>query len=173
MFKLRYDKDCEPRYMSTNSAACDLVARDQVVVAARGRAKVPTGVWIESVEWGSVPAGQIPELQLRARSGLAIKNGICLANGVGTVDADFRDEICVLLSNTSDEDFVVQKGDRIAQAVLSTVYRLGSVPVGEERCGGFGSTGIKNEIPSSRPPDPAFGMGGDVASEGSHNVAVT
>jgi dUTP pyrophosphatase len=101
---------------------------------------VPTGVWISSVNWEKVPLGLIPELQIRARSGLARKNGICLANGIGTIDADYRDEIGVLLLNLGPEDFRIERGDRIAQMVISFVGRIDGLPVGGSRVGGFGST---------------------------------
>ena len=82
----------------------------------------------------------IPELQIRARSGLAFKHGICLSNGVGTIDADYPDEICVLLSNTSTESFVIEKGMRVGQMTQNLVYRIQGLEVGGERTGGFGST---------------------------------
>ena len=140
MIRLRFDENCEPKYMTRASAGCDVVAREAVLVPAGGVARVPTGVWIESVDWDNCPKGQIPELQLRARSGLAFKFGITLANGVGTIDADFPDEIGVLLLNTAKTDFEVKQGMRIGQLVLNTVYQIPSLPVGGERTGGFGST---------------------------------
>jgi dUTP pyrophosphatase len=93
------------------------------------------------VEWSKVPTGFIPELQIRARSGLARKNAITLANGVGTIDADYREEIGVLLLNLGREPFKVQKGDRIAQMALNLVGRL-ELPIGGQRQGGFGSTSV-------------------------------
>jgi dUTP pyrophosphatase len=145
MFTFRYSSDLQaPRYGSSASAAADLVASEDIVIAPNnGRAKVRTGVWIESVNWDVVPEGAIPELQIRARSGLAAKHGVMLSNGVGTVDADYRDEICVLLTNTGTETFYIQKGDRIAQMAASLTWRLPELTVGGERQGGFGSTGVK------------------------------
>jgi dUTP pyrophosphatase len=94
------------------------------------------------VDWEKVPAGMIPELQVRARSGLAFKHGIMLTNGVGTVDADYKDEICVLLYNSGKDSFVIQKGDRIGQITLGLVRRMDALPIGGTRSGGFGSTGV-------------------------------
>jgi len=127
--------------MTEHAAACDLVARETVTVPARGVAKVPTGVWIADVAWDKVPSGSIPELQVRARSGLAFKHAISLANGIGTIDADYRDEICVLLVNHGEQEFVAQKGERIAQMAQTLVYPIECIPTKGKRAGGFGSTG--------------------------------
>jgi dUTP pyrophosphatase len=83
----------------------------------------------------------IPELQIRARSGLAFKYGIMLTNGIGTVDADYPDEICVLLFNSGTEPFIIQRGDRVAQITLNLVQRMTDLNSGGQRSGGFGSTG--------------------------------
>ncbi len=144
MFKLRYEEGCEPKYMTEHSAACDLVAREGVKVEAGKVALVPTGVWIESVDWALVPEGFIPELQVRARSGLARKSGISLANGIGTIDADYRDEIGVLLINHGSDTFEIQAGDRLAQMALNLVARIPGLPVGGLRLGGFGSTSVSS-----------------------------
>lgn len=141
MILLRFHEDCTPVYMTEHAAACDLLARETVTVPPRSVAKVPTGVWIADVEWSKVPSGTMPELQVRARSGLAFKHGITLANGIGTIDADYRDEICVLLLNTSDQEFVAQKGERIAQMAQALVQRIEKIPTKGKREGGFGSTG--------------------------------
>ncbi len=142
MFELRFHAECEPQYMTEHSAACDLVARESAVVKPGKVACIPSGVWIASVDWSKVPIGLIPELQIRARSGLARKHSICLANGIGTVDADYRDEIGILLLNLGTEDFQIAKGDRIAQMALSFVGRIENLRVGGVREGGFGSTSI-------------------------------
>jgi len=131
-----------PSYATAASAAADLRAASDYVIPPGERAKVATGVWIDRVDWEKVPKGMIPELQVRARSGLAFKHGIMLTNGVGTVDADYKDEICVLLYNSGRESFVIQKGDRIGQITLGLVSRINSLPIGGERSGGFGSTGV-------------------------------
>ncbi|RZA23416.1 MAG: dUTP diphosphatase [Proteobacteria bacterium] len=126
--------------MTEHSAACDLVAREAAMIPAGKVGLVPAGVWIESVDWAVVPEGFIPELQVRARSGLARKQAISLANGIGTIDADYRDEIGVLLINHGEETFVIQAGDRLAQMALNLVARIPGLPVGGLRVGGFGST---------------------------------
>ncbi len=140
MFKLRYSAGCRPEYMTEHSAACDLVAREAALLPPGKVVVVPTGVWIESVEWDKVPQGFIPELQVRARSGLARKASITLANGIGTIDADYRDEVAVLLINHGEEAYPIQKGDRLAQMVLNLVARIPDLPIGGQRMGGFGST---------------------------------
>jgi dUTP pyrophosphatase len=131
-----------PAYGTAASAAADLKAGCDLVITPGERGKVPTGVWIERVEWEKVPLGMIPELQVRARSGLAFKHGIMLTNGLGTVDADYPDEICVLLYNSGKEPFAIQKGDRIAQITMNLVQRLPGLAIGGTRTGGFGSTGV-------------------------------
>lgn len=141
MIRLRYDEESRPGYASTYSAGCDLKARTGGVIEPGQVALVPTGVFIEGFDSSAFPAGTYPELQIRARSGLARKHGITLANGVGTVDADYPDEIGVLLLNTSATTFSFSKGERIAQMVLSLVARIPGLPVGGDRQGGFGSTG--------------------------------
>ena len=130
-----------PSYATEYSAGADLKAAEECVIPPQGRAKVRTGVQIDRVDWASVPPGLIPELQVRARSGLAIKHGVMLSNGVGTVDADYPDEICVLLSNFGHDPFIIQKGDRIAQISLTYVKQISGLAVGGARTGGFGSTG--------------------------------
>ena len=131
-----------PSYATAESAAADLRASGEHVIPPGERAKVSTGVWIERVDWGKVPSGMIPELQIRARSGLAFKNGIMLTNGVGTIDADYKDEICVLLYNSGKDPFKIQKGDRIGQITLNLVSRIDTLNIGGVRSGGFGSTGV-------------------------------
>lgn len=135
--------DLMPSYATSASAAADLRAAAEMVIAAGDRGRVPTGVWIERVAWDQVPQGMIPELQVRARSGLAFKHGVMLTNGVGTVDADYPDEIGVLLFNSGKEPFLIQRGDRIAQITLNLVARMPQISAGGERSGGFGSTGAK------------------------------
>jgi len=127
--------------MTQHAAAADLRSRLPLVIQPGSRALVPTGVWISSVDWDVVPKGAIPELQIRARSGLAFRHGITLMNGVGTIDADYPDEIGVLLWNTGSEPFEVKVGDRIAQMILALAMRLPDAAEGERRTGGFGSTG--------------------------------
>lgn len=131
--------------MTTHSAACDLYSTQSLTVKSGCVEKVPVGVWIDSVDWELVPEGQIPELQIRARSGLALKSSIMLANGVGTVDADYPDEINVLLFNAGTEDFHIEPNMRIAQMALNLVHRVQSLSVGGVRKGGFGSTKVTSE----------------------------
>ena len=130
-----------PEYSTASSAAADLRSACDMVIAPSERGKVPTGVWIDRVDWERVPEGFIPELQIRARSGLAFKHGIMLTNGVGTVDADYPDEICVLLFNSGKDAFVIKKGDRIAQILINLVAKINGLSTGGTRLGGFGSTG--------------------------------
>ncbi len=146
MFRLRFRTGFEPAYMTEASAGADLKSTEHLVIPPGRVGRVPTGVFIELVEWHKVPDGFIPELQIRARSGLAFKKQITLANGIGTIDADYPDEICVLLINLGQEAFIVEPGDRIAQLVVNLVGRLPLTPISPElssaRTGGFGSTGI-------------------------------
>lgn len=142
MILLRSLEGSAPEYQTQASSAADLKSREDLTIAAGAKAKVATGVWIESVDWDSVPSNCIPELQIRARSGLAYKLGITLTNAVGTIDADYREEINVLLWNTGNENFTIKRGDRIAQLVLQLSVRIPNLKIKGERAGGFGSTGI-------------------------------
>lgn len=132
-----YDK--LPQYETPNSAGLDLRSTKTVVLKPRGRALVPTGLFI------ALPDGY--EAQVRPRSGLALKKGITVLNTPGTVDADYRNEIGVILFNTTDELFMIEQGDRIAQLVINKVEQLEWEEVDEldetERKSGFGHTGIK------------------------------
>lgn len=108
-------------------------------VPARGRAAVPTGIAV------ALPTGW--EGQVRARSGLAAKHGLCLTNGVGTIDADYRGEIVVLLANLSDTPYTIQRGDRIAQLLIAPVpdvrwHEVSALDDTDRGSGGFGSTGL-------------------------------
>ena len=127
-----------PRAHSEGAAGLDLVAAVDVVLAPRARALVATGVAI------ALPAGF--EGQVRPRSGLALKHGITCLNSPGTIDADYRGEIKVLLINLGDDEFAVTRGLRIAQLVVAPVARATFSPVlhlDETLRGvdGFGSTG--------------------------------
>ena len=134
-----------PTYATDGSAAVDLRAaieeNDPVTIAPGARAKIPTGLAI-ALENANVVA------VLAARSGLAIKSGINLANGIGVIDSDYRGEISVGLYNASDVPFTVHRGDRIAQLMFLPVYAANLIEAealdetarGE---GGFGSTGVK------------------------------
>ncbi|WP_373087907.1 dUTP diphosphatase [Sneathiella sp.] len=130
-----------PAYETDQSAGMDLRAaiEDEMEILPGDRALVPTGLKI------ALPAGY--EAQIRPRSGLALKNGITLPNSPGTIDADYRGEIGVILLNTGAESFVIGRGDRIAQMVVAPVLQaswieteaLDETARGE---GGFGSTGV-------------------------------
>ncbi len=118
----------------------DLLAAIQqpVIVAPGGRALIPTGLTI------ALPSGY--ELQIRPRSGLALRHGITLPNAPGTIDEDYRGEIAVIVLNTGHEAFVVERGNRIAQAVLAPVSRaewreVDALGATDRNDGGFGSTG--------------------------------
>lgn len=131
-----------PQYATALAAGMDVRAANEepVVLAPLQRVMVPTGLFVE------IPAGY--EIQVRPRSGLAAKKGVTVLNAPGTVDADYRGEICVILVNLSSEDFVIEKGERIAQLVLARHERIdweesGSLSESERGAGGFGSTGVK------------------------------
>lgn len=131
-----------PSYATEDSAGMDLKANiDQpVVLGPLERAVVPTGIFIE------LPSGF--EAQIRPRSGLAAKHGISIVNSPGTIDADYRGEIKVILVNLSNEPFSVNPGERIAQIVVARYEKVQWQAVEElgesgRGSGGFGSTGIK------------------------------
>lgn len=131
-----------PSYETIASAGMDLRANlsQPIVIEPMERALIPTGLFME------LPIGY--EAQVRPRSGLALKKGITCLNSPGTVDADYRGEIGVILANLSKETFVVENGERIAQMVIAKHERAEWVAVEElsttERgAGGFGSTGVK------------------------------
>lgn len=144
MINLKWQENYKPAYKTKFSSGADLKSRIEISIASKEVALVPTGVWIDSVEWESMPKGLIPELQIRARSSLAFKHGITLANAVGTIDADYPDEIKVLLWNTSEQNFKVSVGDRIAQIILNYTVRINQLDLGGKRVGGFGSTGLSD-----------------------------
>jgi len=130
-----------PGYMTAGASGMDLLAAvDEPHVLLPGkRALVPTGLQL------ALPPGN--EAQVRPRSGLAIKHGVTVLNSPGTIDADYRGEIKVILANLGEDPFVVQRGDRIAQLVFGRVYRAALcevevLPETERGEGGFGHTGI-------------------------------
>ncbi|NER13213.1 dUTP diphosphatase [Leptobacterium flavescens] len=131
-----------PAYETEASAGMDLRASltDPVTLKPLERAIIKTGLFIE------LPIGY--EAQVRPRSGLAAKKGISVLNAPGTIDADYRGEIGVILVNLSNEDFVVENGERIAQMVIARHERADWEEVSElsetsRGAGGFGSTGVK------------------------------
>ena len=129
-----------PAYATPGAAAMDLLAAVDapVTVPPGGLVLIPTGLKV------ALPAGH--EWQIRPRSGLALKHGVTLVNSPGTIDADYRGEVGVILLNTGAEDFVVERGMRIAQAVLASVVcaafeEVVMLPETDRGEGGFGSTG--------------------------------
>lgn len=131
-----------PDYATAGAAGLDLLAAvsDPLVIPPGGRALVPTGLRI------ALPDGY--ELQVRPRSGLALKHGIVLPNSPGTIDSDYRGELQVIVMNAGSTAFTVERGMRIAQAVLAPVVRLAwveteSLDATARGEGGFGSTGVR------------------------------
>ena len=131
-----------PAYATEFAAGLDVRAdnAEPIVLKPLGRAMVPTGLYLE------IPAGY--EVQVRPRSGLAAKKGVTVLNSPGTIDADYRGEVRVILVNLGTEDFVIERGERIAQLVLARHEVIEWEEVSEladtERgAGGFGSTGAK------------------------------
>lgn len=131
-----------PSYETAGSAGADLRAyiEEPITLQPGERRLIPTGLFVE------LPVGI--EAQIRARSGLAIKHGIGLVNGIGTVDSDYRGEWNVPLINWGQEPFTINNGDRIAQVVFTTYtvadFELAqSIDETERGAGGFGHTGVK------------------------------
>lgn len=129
-----------PRYMSAGAAGCDLAADvdDSLVLGPGDRIMIPTGLAI------ALPPGF--EAQVRPRSGLALRDGLTVLNAPGTIDADYRGEIHVLLVNLGARPVTIRRGDRIAQLVVAPVTRAcwretASLPPSVRADGGFGSTG--------------------------------
>lgn len=130
-----------PEYATVQSAGVDLRANlsEPVTLPPMGRALIPTGLFLQ------LPEGW--EAQVRPRSGLAIKKGVTVLNSPGTIDADYRGEVCVVLINLSGENFMVQDGDRIAQMVFSRFEKgefeqVEALDETERGAGGFGHTGV-------------------------------
>lgn len=131
-----------PAYSTEQSAGMDLRAwlSKPVVLQPMERALIPTGIYIE------LPQGY--ECQIRPRSGLALKRGLTVLNSPGTIDADYRGEVCVILANLSNEPQTIENGERVCQMVVARHSTVQWVPVEElgatERgAGGFGHTGSK------------------------------
>lgn len=138
--KKLHDKAVVPRYMTAHAAGVDLhaVLDEPLKLSLGERALVPTGLAME------IPDGF--EGQVRPRSGLALKKGVALVNSPGTIDADYRGEVGVILINHGQEQLVIEHGERIAQLVIAPVTRVAFAEVDElletERgAGGFGHTG--------------------------------
>ncbi|HOB82874.1 MAG TPA: dUTP diphosphatase [Bacteroidales bacterium] len=131
-----------PEYSTIASAGMDVRANleKDVIISPGKRALIPTGLYLE------IPVGY--EAQIRPRSGLAINKGISILNSPGTIDSDYRGEVCIIMINLSEEDFVIRDGDRICQMVISKHERAEWIKVDvleetERGSGGFGHTGKK------------------------------
>lgn len=136
--KKLHDDAVVPAYQTEEAAGFDLHSVDDYTLKSGQRALVETGLAM------ALPRGY--ELQVRPRSGLAFKHGVTVLNSPGTIDSDYRGEVKVLVVNLGDEEFVIQKGERIAQAVLKAVIQASFDEVAEldetlRGAGGFGSTG--------------------------------
>ena len=133
-----------PDYATAGAAGMDVVAAEDVEIAPGARHAVATGLAI------AIPPGF--EIQVRPRSGLALKHGVTVPNTPGTIDSDYRGELKVILINHGHATFVVQRGDRIAQLVLAPVTRASWIEADELDAtargeGGFGSTGGLSALP--------------------------
>jgi len=129
-----------PSYATAGSAGCDLRAAiaESLTLLPGGRTRIPTGLAV------AIPAGY--EGQVRMRSGLAIRHGLTLLNGPGTIDSDYRGEIQIILANLGSEPVTITRGERIAQLVIAPVARVRwepteELPASPRDVGGFGSTG--------------------------------
>jgi dUTP pyrophosphatase len=126
-----------PRFATAGSAGCDLTATAELTLAPGARVLVPTGLAL------ALPTGF--EGQVRPRSGLAFRYGVTVLNAPGTIDADYRGEVKVLLVNLGDEPFTIRVGDRIAQLVIARhaqpTFVEGPLDDTARGAGGFGSTG--------------------------------
>ena len=128
-----------PSYAHIGDAGADVYAVTEVTVAPQKRAAIPTGLAVD------IPIGY--EIQVRPKSGLALKHGIAVLNSPGTVDAGYRGEIQVIMINLGDEAYTFTKGQKIAQLVLKPViqanYVEGELGTSDRGVGGFGSTGLQ------------------------------
>jgi len=131
-----------PVYETVASAGMDIRANidNSIILKPLERALIPTGLYIE------LPVGY--EAQIRPRSGLAAKKGVTVLNTPGTIDADYRGEIKVILVNLSNEEFIVEDGERVAQMIISQhskaeLVEVKELSVTERGAGGFGHTGTK------------------------------
>ena len=137
-FKRIHEDAVLPAYAHPSDAGMDIRSVAEMVIPARGRGLVPTGLVV------LLPPGY--EAQVRPRSGLALKHGVTVLNTPGTIDSGYRGEIGVILFNSGEEDFKVAKGDRIAQLVIAPVTQpvveeADSIDETDRGAGGFGSTG--------------------------------
>lgn len=132
---------CLPAYQTSGAAGADIHAflNESVAIPAGQHRLIPTGLKM------AIPAGF--EVQIRPRSGLALKYGVTVLNSPGTIDSDYRGEVAVILINHGSEPFMVHNGERIAQMIVSRVSRCDFMPgvldTTERGAGGYGSTGVK------------------------------
>jgi len=138
-----------PAYMSKHAAGMDLYAatNDQAIIPPGEWQLIPTGISV------ALPEGY--EAQVRPRSGLALKQGVSILNTPGTVDADYRGEVGVILMNHGKENLVIRRGERIAQMIINKIEKIvfeevSELPETERNSGGFGHTGLR--------PEPAKGV---------------
>lgn len=130
-----------PEYATEGSSGADLRAclNEPITILPGNRVMIPTGIKVQ------LPSGY--EMQIRSRSGLSWKHGVIVLNSPGTIDADYRGEICVILFNTGNEPFVIEPGMRIAQAVVTPVvqvrFECEELTSSERGSGGFGHTGVE------------------------------
>ena len=139
--KIKSESVIVPAYETAGSAGMDIRAylKEPVELLPGQRALIPTGIYLE------IPEGY--EVQIRARSGLAIKRGIGLVNGIGTIDSDYRGEVKIALINWGDEPFVISNGERVAQMVAARYEKVeftvaDELSETERGSGGFGHTGV-------------------------------
>ena len=139
--KIKSESGIVPAYETAGSADMDIRAylKEPVELLPGQRALIPTGIYLE------IPEGY--EVQIRARSGLAIKRGIGLVNGIGTIDSDYRGEVKIALINWGDEPFVISNGERVAQMVAARYEKVeftvaDELSETERGSGGFGHTGV-------------------------------
>ena len=139
--KIKSESWIVPAYETAGSAGMDIRAylKEPVELLPGQRALIPTGIYLE------IPEGY--EVQIRARSGLAIKRGIGLVNGIGTIDSDYRGEVKIALINWGDEPFVISNGERVAQMVAARYEKVeftvaDELSETERGSGGFGHTGV-------------------------------
>lgn len=128
-----------PSYETSGSAGMDIRAAEELTISPRQRGLIGSGLAF------AIPQGY--EIQVRPRSGLALKKGVSVLNTPGTIDSDYRGELKVILINHGEDDFVIQRGDRIAQIIVAPVQRGILVEVADlddtkRGSGGFGSTGV-------------------------------
>lgn len=132
-----------PAYATTGAAGMDVVSAEDVVLEPGGRHPVATGLAL------AIPQGY--EIQVRPRSGLALKHGITVPNTPGTIDSDYRGELKIIMINHGQESFAVRRGDRVAQLVIAPVVQavwqeVEELDATERGAGGFGSTGGHHKL---------------------------